>query len=857
MTIRRPWLRRSAWAVLAAVLLVQGVSLLLRSGWLHAPLRQRLAAAFGRPVEVQDFAVSLLGGPRLEANNVTVAEDPAFGNEYFLRTQQLTAGIRWTALFAGRLEFDTLSLKRPSLNVVRNPDGRWNLESWLPPAAEASGASKTAPRFSKLAIEEGRINFKRGIEKLPFAFKNVSGSVTEEGSGRWRLDLEAELFRAAVVLQQPGVLRLRGVISGISARLQPAQLSLQWREASLADALRFAAGHDFGVRGGMEADLRAETAGSGSGWELSARARILSVHRWDLPPRPSDPSLHFSAQAHWLPAASRVEFSSVRFDALQSNLFGSGWLQWAAPADSHFRFDSEGISLNDLLAWLRAFRSGVDAAAVLEGAAIARLSLQGWPPRLVNGELTTTGARLRTPNLPQPVGLGAASLRFVPGRITLQPATISLPQQGARLRAEGAVRRQQHGWQVDLRLSGDVIRTEFLLPAADALGWGLAGWWNRTFQPAGTVRVNLRWEGPLRSLSGMPSGSIELLGIQLQPAIVSQPVTIQRGRLDLRPDQDAIQVSIAAADAFGTRWSGTLARTRNSPQWSFSLSAAKVDVAELDRWLGPRARRGLLARVWPAITGESRPSDAANWLSQLRAAGELRAGTVVLAPFELVHFAAKAEVGPQPRNVQIRDASAQFYGGTLRGDFRAEFSRQPVYRATAEFEDVDLSRMPSASAALRGMFAGSASAKVALEAQGVGREELLRSLEGEGEAAVRNAVVSKLDLRKSFLAGAPAAGSTRFARAEGKFRVGERRIRLEDFRAADSHWEYAIQGSVDFLRVADLRVELRNGTRLARAGFPDAGDGAAAVAQKVLRLSGPLEDLRVTFSESQSRPRRQ
>jgi AsmA protein len=856
MTLRRSWLRRASWAALVVVLLVQGLSWLLRSGWLHAPLQQRLAAAFGRPVEVQDFSVSLLGGPRLEANHVTVREDPAFGNEYFLRARQLTAGIRWTALFAGRLEFDTLSLKRPSLNLVRNPDGRWNLESWLPPAATApSGARKTIPRFSKLTIEDGRINFKRGIEKLPFAFKTVSGSVSDEGGGRWRLDLKAELFRATVVLQQPGVLRLRGVISGTSARLRPAQLSLQWREASLADALRFAAGYDFGVRGAIEADIRAETTGSSSGWELSAQARIFSVHRWDLPPGPSDPSLNFSAQALWLPAASRIEFSSARFDAPQSNLSGSGWLQWAAPADSHFRFDSEGISLNDLLSWLRAFRSGVEGAAVLEGAVIARLSLQGWPPRVVNGELTTTGARLRAPSLPQPLGLGAASLRFAPGRITLQPATISLPRQGARLRAEGAVRQQRHGWQFDVCLSGDVARTEHLLPAADALGWGLAGWWNRTFQPAGAVRVNLCWEGPLRSLSGIPSGNIHLLGIKLHPAIVSQPVTIQRGRLEWHPAQEVVRVSIAAADAFGTRWSGTLERIRNSPQWSFSLSAAKVDVAELDRWLGPRAQRGLLARVWLAIAGESKPSDAANWLSQLRASGELRAAEVMLAPFRLADFAAKVEVGRQPRRVQIREARAQFYGGTLRGDFDAEFDRQPVYRATAEFADVDLRRLASVSPVLRGMFAGSASGTISLEAHGIGREELLRSLEADGEAVVRNALVSKLDLRQSFRAGAPAAGSTWFARAEGNFRVGERRVRLEDFRAAGSGWEYAIQGSVDFLRVANLRVELLNGAMLARAGSAGAGDGASA--RKVLQLSGPLEDLRVSLLEPQPRPRRQ
>ncbi len=856
MTIRRLWLRRAVWTALAALLLVQGVSQLLRSGWLYAPLSRRLAAAFGRPVDVQYFTVSLLGGPRLEANNITVSEDPDFGSEYFLRAEQLTAGVRWTALFAGRLEFDTLALKRPSLNLVRNPDGRWNLESWLPPPeAASSGAPNKAPRFSKIEVDAGRVNFKRSLEKLPFAFRNVTGSVTDEGGGRWRLDLEAELFRAAVVLQQPGILRLRGLVSGTSARLQPAQLALQWREASLSDALRLAAGHDFGVRGGIEADVRAETTGSASGWKLSARARVFSVHRWDLPPRSSDPSLDFSAQARWLPAPSRVEFSSARLDAPQSNLFGSGWLQWAASAGSEFRFDSEGISLNDLLAWLRAFRPGVDEAAVLEGAATARFELRGWPPRLVSGELTTAGARFRAPSLVRPVGLTAASLRFAPGRITLQPATISLPQQGARLRVEGAARRDgRHGWLLDLRLAGGVARCEDLLPAANALGWGLAGWWTRTFQPAGAARVNLRWQGPLDSLPPGPAGTIELLGMQLQPAIVSRPVVVERGRVELRQSQNAFRVSIASADAFGTAWSGTLTRSVTAPRWNFSLQAETLDVAELDRWLGPRARRGLLARVWPAITGESRSPEADAWLGQLRAAGELRAGTVLLAPLELVNFAAKAELGQSPRSVHIHEARAQFYGGGIHGQFNAQFDRQPVYRAEAKFDGVDLGRLASISPRLREKFTGNASGKVFLEARGLGREELLRSLDGRGEVSVRNAVIALLDLRNSFATREPAPGSTRFTRAEGKFRVGDRRVYLDDFRATGPRWEYEVTGSVDFARVADLRIRLASEGLLARAGSQGAGDSAAASpapAQKLLRLAGPLEALRASFVEAE------
>ena len=103
----------------------------------RAPLSDaRLAASFGRPVDVSWFDFSLLDGARIEAHFISVSDDPHFGNEYFLRSDTLTAGLRWPALLAGRFEFGPVSLARPSLNLARDAEGHWNIERWLPPAPQ-------------------------------------------------------------------------------------------------------------------------------------------------------------------------------------------------------------------------------------------------------------------------------------------------------------------------------------------------------------------------------------------------------------------------------------------------------------------------------------------------------------------------------------------------------------------------------------------------------------------------------------------------------------------------------------------------------------------------------------------------
>ena len=82
------------FAALALLLANAALSGALELGWARRTLLARLSASFGRPVEVRRFQFNLLSGLRLEANEVTVSEDPRFGQEYFLRADQQTLDFR-------------------------------------------------------------------------------------------------------------------------------------------------------------------------------------------------------------------------------------------------------------------------------------------------------------------------------------------------------------------------------------------------------------------------------------------------------------------------------------------------------------------------------------------------------------------------------------------------------------------------------------------------------------------------------------------------------------------------------------------------------------------------------------------
>ncbi len=319
MANRRKWMK-AVMALLALVVVAQaGVGVLVRTGRVHEYLIAHLKRAFGRQVEVREFDARVFPSLRLDADGVTVGEDPAFGNEYFLRADKLSAGLRWMDLLRGHFEFGTLSLTRPSLILVRSGLGRWNLEDWLPPTKSGGSggaqiygppsAASAANRLQKIEFDDGRVNFKLGQDKKPFANNtSVTGSVEQISAGRWQLQLEAQPWRMRVALQSAGTLYVRGDVAGTSARLQPAQFAVHWTQASLADLLRLLRGQDYGVRGSFALDAVAQSGAQGDSTTKAAGVTNTLLTRMESCPTAAPSDWTFSV------AGACCEHSSLGFD---------------------------------------------------------------------------------------------------------------------------------------------------------------------------------------------------------------------------------------------------------------------------------------------------------------------------------------------------------------------------------------------------------------------------------------------------------------------------------------------------------------------------------------------------------------
>lgn len=865
-TLRKWW--KLALAIVVVLLAAQiGVSLLVHTQRMHVYLTARLQQAFGRPVEVRSFSVQLLPAPRFEADQITVEEDPAFGNEYFLRADNLSASLRWSGILRGHFEFGTLSFSRPSLVLVRNAQGRWNLERWLPPAKPAplvnvyGPPSPVAPvnRLLRIEFDEGRVNFKNLDDKLAFAFTDVSGNVDQVSSGRWQLQLRAQPWRSGVVLQSAGTVNVQGDIAGTSARLQPARFTLHWGELSLADLLRLLRGRDFGVRGvvsldgvlnsGTSSDAASAQAAAGV-WSFSATMRASQIHRWDLGERNDNPRLNLKLNGHWNVSAGTVRTDSIAVESPRSNLRGSAnYVTGPSPAfDLHV--DSAGLQASDLLAWYRAFNPGVDDGISAEEYFTGAATFRGWPIQLQDAAFSSNGGIVRVPALKAPIRIGPVRGGRERGTLAVGPVRIAFDGSARDVIAPKKRRiaaLMQNAADVtfvhdlsshsgSVSIEGQVQHAEEVLKAAAAFGRPI----NHGWELNGDVLAVTNW-GWKNFASPRWNGRILLNKSRVSVAGLNQPLDVQASTLNWNDGLRSVDVT--KVNGFGGSWMGTI-NERPSPEvgirasWNFNLSTDRMNAGDLDRWVGPRARPSWLSRLLSSLLGSSTPSPAASELvRQVNADGVLTIGELTIEKLKLAQVRATGSL--RNLHLDIGDAEAKWAGGAVRAQISAAFAPSPSYDISAHLDGLNLSQIPPASRFAE-RFAGIASGDVHLATNGVGRGDLLQNLAGGGDIQLKNVEFRGWDVDASVADGAPQTGTSRWTTGRGTFTMRNREVSVATLVLESGSEQTSLQGTVNFARDADLTVQTSVANKRAARSF------GITEAGHVLKISGPLDTPRVS-----------
>ena len=141
------------------LLVIIAVPLFINVDSFRPDLEKKLSAALNRPVHIGKLDASLLSGGA-SASDITIADDPAFNKDPFLKAASVKVGVQLMPLiFSKQLKVTSLTIQKPDITLLKNAAGKWNYSTLGAMAQKPPSESpKTTPEASKTPTEPSKPN---------------------------------------------------------------------------------------------------------------------------------------------------------------------------------------------------------------------------------------------------------------------------------------------------------------------------------------------------------------------------------------------------------------------------------------------------------------------------------------------------------------------------------------------------------------------------------------------------------------------------------------------------------------------------------------------------------------------------
>jgi hypothetical protein len=830
--------RRQVVAVAAVILLSL---FLVRPGAarLKARIANSISLAVARPAEIGAVHLRFLPQPGFDLDNLIIYEDPAFGAEPMLRAPEVTAVVRLTSLIRGRLDISRLELTEPSLNLVRLADGRWNWQALLertertPLAPTAKSKSEARPGFPYIEASSGRINFKAGQEKKPYALLNADFGLWQESENTWGARLKAEPLRTDMSLNDAGLLRMNGTWRRAgSLRETPLQFSLEWDRAQLGQLTKLVSGNDKGWRG--EVRLDATLSGIPAAMRVALDGSIQDFRRYDIS---SSEGLRLAVHCDGRYSSVEGMVHEISCNAPVGNgtikVHGEAGLPGMHRVDLAMKL--EGVPMNAVAQLARRAKKSLPPDLVSAGNVEGNLTVkeEGASPRgpEFEGRGEITNIRLRSAITK--VEFAAGSIPFVlssvgatvhaatPGKLArpLEVDGFRAPDElhvafgpfpvalGRPLPAQAVGWVARSGYGLVIRGDGDVSRTLRLasllgLPAVNASVEGAA---EMRLQIAGSWAGNISGSSSGFSLPQV-TGTAQVHNLRASLRGVSGIIEISSADLQLSPDETRVEK--VNAQVGNARWTGSVALPRGCGMPGaclvrFNLNSEEIGLSELSKWFGSQPDQ----RQWYQMLTPEEPK-IPTFLENLRASGKVSVGHLRI--HNLVADRVSASLDLERGKLKVSDLRADLLGGKHRGDWHVDFAAvPPACTGSGTLTGISLAQM--ANAMHDPWISGTAEGTYQLTASGTDSAAFWESANGELQFDMRNAVLPHISLASD-------DGPLRVTRWQGRARLRGGKIEMQNGKLESAGGTYEISGTASLDRVLDLKLARGTGVTAVRAG---------------------------------------
>ncbi len=766
------------WVVALGALLVAAAVVappLISLNGFHRRIADSISQAIGRPVRMSSITMRLVPRPGFVIADFVVDEDPAFGAEPILRSSQVIASVRILPLWRGRLEIARIAFDEPSVNLVRNREGKWNFDDLLSQAAQIPKAPTSEshprglPRFPYIDASNARVNFKSGDEKLPFSFLDADLAVWLENPGEWRIEFAAQPVRTdlSLDLANTGLFRLEGSLRHAAKLTQmPMHLHAEWNGAPLGQLSRIFTGSDANWRGQLNAS--ADITGSVDHADIKLTASGQGIHRAEFDRRePLD--LNVICQATFNRDDRLFDDITCLSPTGDGHLLLTGSIHAvSAKPDPNLSLELNHVPVAAAFDGVRLFRAGFGTSVVATGAINGSFTYAspsatgvefGHPQ--VHGQAAVDHLTIAGPALQKPLALPVLHFSmnappqerprrrrasqiptpsFEQPPLLLEPFTVgtsastppdSAPTAAARLPASMTVGATFDRNGFNVHLGGQSHVGELI-----ALGkeFGLANHLPVDFASQGTADLDLTIHGPWMlpvTDSDQPvapaafDGTVRLHNAQLTGAFLAQPMRFPAAQATFGGNQ--IDWTSSALSYGPVRADGTLSYPAfcTSPAGCvprFSLSIASLDAATAQIALLGAQRHGQIAELLDRLRSLNQTSPS--WPAL---AGTVQIGALTIQNLALADVTAVVSV--EGKTIEVKSSSAHALDGQLHLTGTMEVTgNTPHYQIAAELDHA--SAVATAALFDESWGPGSIDLRTTLKLSGFEQKELLSAATG-------------------------------------------------------------------------------------------------------------------------------
>ncbi|MGH9354134.1 MAG: AsmA family protein [Terriglobia bacterium] len=866
---------------------------LLLAGWLIPPffhagryrkiLQTTLESKLGRPVQLGVITLRLLPHPGFSIQNVVVEEDPHFGSEPFARVDSVECDLRWRSLLGSRMDCSRIILDHPVFNVVRGPEGRWNVEgifhreSASPKPALAITHGNSAAPFD-FEARDAHVNFTLNGAKKPFALDGVRARFQFDPSqDSVQFSLQGTPVRTDMaLLQPPGQVIVTGVWKPAAGPTGALRARLTTYNSLLYAWIPMIVHRDPGIYGLVSADILFE--GSAASLKISGQMELAQLHRWESSPPSSPLPVNLSFSGLWNRAQDLVQIQRADAAFAGSRLHLTGVITQLSQTPSlNLVLAVDRSRLGDLIAVGNNLTKHPTRLAV-SGRVDGLLTLQGpWNARRYGGSLAVQFLKLSDHHVEissrqAEIHIDEQGAHLLPTRFTMSAGIEGVAKgslfpafPGSRsLSASMGARHTHRPARAPSLPQYGIVLTLTKAPLHGVIQmarlWGLPGL--RNLDATGTGDASMRLSGgawPFTRPRVEAQGHLD--SARLLVAGLTEPIHITRFHFEI--ENGAFVAMPVSAGIGATTFSGWLKRgpARGDP-WQFNAKAPRLSLEQASLWftaIGYQPPAPILDLIPGLRSLEARRLARRDLFATLNAKGTLECPNVTFHSLMLRDF--HAGVTLSGRVARLSAATFRVASGKGSGSATVSFKQAPA-GIDGEFKLTGLrlqrfaSKLPAALSGVRGLLSASGH----FTTRGLTRQEMAAHLEAKAAVEVKNAVLVKFDpleaTAKTASLGvlAPLRGAETIPSLSMNLIVKNRSVNLIPTRIPLSGAVLAVDGKYSFSGFATFLIHV-DLTHVNRRWISDAPPGPSQRRVATLELAGRLRNLTVAPAAETARIR--